>query len=136
MNKSQQVMADLLEVKQRTYAHYELKPEGNIPVAILQKLAKMGLNLHWLFTGIGSMLNSERAEEPVGGVSPEHFAEAYVLVKAGLGKHALPSVTEGLMISHVAEGLSQGVSQELVLKAFEEEVERVRAERNRRHLKG
>jgi transcriptional regulator with XRE-family HTH domain len=51
---SQKAMADNLDISQRTYANYEL--DRVPPAPILEKLVQNGLNLNWLFTGIGDML--------------------------------------------------------------------------------
>lgn len=49
-------MAQALRINQRTYAHYEQKLDARIPIEVLQELAGLGLNLHWLFTATGEMI--------------------------------------------------------------------------------
>jgi phage repressor protein C with HTH and peptisase S24 domain len=50
-------MAEQLEMPQRTYAAYE---KGRFPpLERLERLAELGLDVHWLATGEGSMLKSE-----------------------------------------------------------------------------
>ena len=132
LRKSQTELAKVLGIPQTTYAHYESKPDVRIPSQILQQLADMGLNLHWLFTGVGNMVVGKNQEEATSTISVDHVVEAYTLTRAGLRKHSMSSaLSEARLVAHVAEGLSQGMTAEEVLRDFEEAIQKVVNLRNR-----
>lgn len=61
LNLSQEELAERLEKPQRTYAAYE---NGRLPrQEVLEGLARLGLDLHWMITGEGAMIPSMRQPE-------------------------------------------------------------------------
>lgn len=54
LGKSQQEMADLIGIPQRTWANYE-NGRSDIPLKTAAKLSSLGISLDWISTGIGSL---------------------------------------------------------------------------------
>lgn len=124
-NKSQ--MAARLGLKQRAYAFYEAGGR-QIPQKMLAALAGLGLNLHWLTTGQGSMMATAgwppitdeadllRALHPFStpGFHEKEIVKATEMTYQILGAATLTPSKMGWLIATIAELLIRGWSEERI----------------------
>lgn len=63
LSKTQEGMAELLNISTRTYTSYE-REENNPPYSMLVQLCtKYNVNLNWLIADIGEMFNASEFED-------------------------------------------------------------------------
>ena len=64
LNLTQQEISDQIGIKQQTWAHYE-KGRRKLPIETMLALSShFGVNLHWLMTGRGDMLQQSKGDSP------------------------------------------------------------------------
>ena len=63
LSKTQEGMAELLNISTRTYTSYE-REENNPPYSMLVQLCtKYNVNLNWLIADVGEMFNASEFED-------------------------------------------------------------------------
>lgn len=119
---SQKAFGERFGIAQQTYANYETGKVA-VPDSFKQQLADMGINIHWLVTGIGPMyLDSKQAVEArdVGTYNP-------LPVRTGSfinpnGKVATIEIGQGeILVPIFAQRLSAGPGQDWLPADFTEE---------------
>ncbi len=107
---SQAKFANLLGLPQSTYAQYELN-KRSVPDELKQQLAAMGIDIHWLVTGEGSMHKDRTvgssASDMIGVIAePEHEFHNY---KKGLA--IISKDEDTIPIPLISQRLSAGPGQ-------------------------
>ncbi len=105
---SQRDFGQLLGIAQTTYANYE-NDKASVPDDLKRKFAQMGVNLHWLITGEGSMTLDESfgkqnesliAEKSTTFITPKGKSE---IIRAIDGIYSVP-----ILAQKVSAGNGQG----------------------------
>lgn len=112
---SQRVFGEKFDIPQTTYAKYEIDKAG-IPDAFKQQLANIGINLHWLITGEGSMYNVS----PTVDYSPSPITTGILISKSG--KIESIELQKGeVLVPILQQKLSAGAGQEWMPEDFTDE---------------
>lgn len=83
---SQNALGDKLGITQTTYANYE-SGKANVPDSVKQNLANLGVNLHWLITGEGSMFKDKSDTTNLMAHQPK---PTYMSVKGSIMTEEIP----------------------------------------------
>ena len=117
--KSQREFSNLFNIAQQTYANYELG-KSSIPENLYLELAQMGINIHWLVTGEGSMFldkdfedNPEKVLTQTSStfITPKGKSE---IVQTQKGVYSVPILTQKLSAGPGQNWVKTGYSEETV----------------------
>lgn len=111
---SQKAFGERFGIAQQTYANYETGKVA-VPDAFKQQLADMGINLHWLITGEGSMQLTEGTITEPGPGYPTRAAQPK-------GLAIITAELDSVPIPLICQKLSAGIGQMWNEDAFTDDI--------------